>query len=77
MQDLCAPSREELDRVHSGSTWLDIGVVNSHNLTYTEPHRLALWLRLGLSLVPPHVLCEARCPLVTLPSHPELTLVQL
>ena len=56
MQCLSAPTRSEVDQAHSRGDWLDIGVPGTRNLWKISRRRLILWLFLGLSSVPLHLL---------------------
>jgi hypothetical protein len=56
MQCLSAPTRTDIDRAHAKLTWLDIGVPSIRNLKHISRRRFWLWLLLGLSSVPLHLL---------------------
>ncbi|KAF1928320.1 uncharacterized protein M421DRAFT_63465 [Didymella exigua CBS 183.55] len=56
MQCLSAPTRTDVDRAHASQTWLDIGIPSIRNLKHISRPRLWLWLGLGLSSVPLHLL---------------------
>lgn len=58
MQCLSAPTRGEIDLVHSnaGGTWLDIGVPGIRNIKHISRRRQVLWCLLGLSSLPLHLL---------------------
>ena len=56
MQCLASPTREEVDRAHRRSIWLDIGVPSVRNLRQISWYKIALWWCLGLSGVPLHLL---------------------
>jgi hypothetical protein len=56
MQCLSAPTRKEVDRAHATRRWLDIGVPSFRNLRHISRWRLALWLLLGISSLPLHLL---------------------
>ena len=56
MQCLASPTREEVDRAHQRSIWLDIGVPSVRNLRQISWYKIALWWCLGLSGVPLHLL---------------------
>jgi hypothetical protein len=56
MQCLSAPTRTDIDRAHAKLTWLDIGVPSIRNLEHISRRRFWLWLLLGLSSVPLHLL---------------------
>lgn len=58
MQCLSAPTREEIDKAHGNvkRRWLDIGVPSIRNVRYIKVRRMILWLLLGLSSVPLHLL---------------------
>lgn len=56
MQCLSAPTRIEIDKAHASQRWLDIGIPSVRNLRYISRRRLALWLLLGASSVPLHLL---------------------
>lgn len=56
MQCMTAPTRDEVDRAHATQRWLDIGVPSFRNLRRIGRGRLILWLLLGLSSLPLHLL---------------------
>jgi hypothetical protein len=56
MQCLSAPTRKEVDRAHASRRWLDIGIPSFRNLRHITRWRLALWLLLGISSLPLHLL---------------------
>lgn len=56
MQRLVAPTRKEVDDAHAKNQWLDIGVPSIRNLPRIDKKRALLWLLLGLSSVPLHLL---------------------
>jgi hypothetical protein len=56
MQRLAAPSRKEIDKAHAKRKWLDVGVPNIRNLTHISNGRVSLWVLLGLSSLPLHLL---------------------
>ncbi|KAL4779057.1 hypothetical protein BJX76DRAFT_365635 [Aspergillus varians] len=55
MQSLSAPTREDVDRAHAESRWLDIGVPSIRNLLSIPRMRRWLWLGLVASSVPLHL----------------------
>lgn len=55
MQVLCAPTREEVDRIHERRQWLDVGVHTLRNLASIDGRRLFLWMLLAFSSVPLHL----------------------
>ena len=56
MQCLTAPTRSEVDRAHSKGKFLDIGVPSIRNLRSIAISKSLLWLTLGLSSVPLHLM---------------------
>lgn len=56
MQCLSAPTREEVDSAHSARKWLDIGIPSIRNLRHISRPRLVVWVLLGLSTAPLHLL---------------------
>jgi hypothetical protein len=56
MQCLSAPTREEIDKAHAKSKWLDIGVLTVRNLRRINKKRVLLWCLLGFSSFPLHLL---------------------
>jgi len=56
MQLLCAPTRGEVDAAHAKHKWLGIGISSLKNLFYVDRKKSALWVLLGLSSVPLHLL---------------------
>lgn len=57
MQCLSAPTRSEVCHAHSKGSYLDIGVPSIRNLIHINPRRVWLWIALGLSSWPLHLLC--------------------
>jgi hypothetical protein len=56
MQHLSAPTRKDIDRAHAKRQWLEIGVQSLRNLRYISLRRRVLWILLGLSSLPLHLL---------------------
>lgn len=56
MQSLSSPTRKECDAAHARGDWLDIGVAGVRNLSRISWQRRVLWILLGLSSVPIHLL---------------------
>ncbi len=56
MQCALAPTRDDINRAHKHSKWLDIGVPSVHNLGSVGAGRAALWWALGLSSIPLHLM---------------------
>ena len=56
MQVLCAPTREEIDAAHAQHKWLSTGVSSLRNLLYIDRRKFLLWIMLGLSSIPLHLL---------------------
>ena len=56
MQCLSAPTRAEVDSAHSAQTWLDVGIPSFRNLRRISRRRLVVWVLLGLSSAPLHLL---------------------
>jgi hypothetical protein len=56
MQCLSAPTRRDINAAHLDGRWLDIGVPSVRNLRWISRKRLCLWLTLGLSSLPLHLL---------------------
>lgn len=56
MQRLVAPTRKDVDRAHAKRKWLDIGVPSIRNLRWVSKWRVTLWVMLGLSSLPLHLL---------------------
>jgi hypothetical protein len=56
MQCLSAPTRGEIDKAHAAQRWLDIGVLSFRNLWQIKRRRVTLWLLLGMSSFPLHLL---------------------
>jgi hypothetical protein len=56
MQCLSAPTREEVDSAHSTRKWLDVGIPSFRNLRRISRPRLVVWVLLGLSTAPLHLL---------------------
>ena len=56
MQCMSAPTRQEVDRAHAEKKWLDIGVQSLRNLRKIDRKRAMLYLLLGFSSLPLHLL---------------------
>jgi hypothetical protein len=56
MQVLVAPTREDIDRAHAKRKLMDVGVHTLRNLTSIKKRRLFVWMIIGLSSVPLHLL---------------------
>jgi hypothetical protein len=56
MQCLAAPNRQQVDEAHRSGRWLDIGVTSLRNLFRLGWVNLSLWVVLGISSVPLHLL---------------------
>jgi len=56
MQCLSAPTRKNIDDAHCKGTWVDIGVQSLKNLGQTQRWKWAMWVVLGLSSLPIHLL---------------------
>ena len=56
MQCMSAPTRAEADRVHAKFRWVDIGVPSIRNLRKIRGMRVVLWLLLGFTSLPLHLL---------------------
>jgi hypothetical protein len=56
MQCLCAPTRANIDRAHAQGKFVDIGVPSIRNLRRVPLYKTMLWLALGLTSVPLHLM---------------------
>ena len=56
MQLLVAPTRDEVDKAHRESTWLDIGTPSVRNLRWISKESVLTWCSLGLSSAILHLL---------------------
>lgn len=56
MQCLNSPTRKEVDAAHSKSKWVDIGTASFRNLFFISRWKVCLWLALGLSSFPLHMI---------------------
>jgi hypothetical protein len=56
MQVLSSPTRKDIDRAHSRKEYLDIGFLSRRNLGRISKRRLILFLLMGLSTIPMHLL---------------------
>lgn len=56
MQYLSSPTREEVDEAHARGDSLDIGIQSVGNLKRISRARMYLWILLGLSSVPLHLM---------------------
>jgi hypothetical protein len=56
MQVLSSPTREDIDKAHAKHEHLDIGVLSVRNLTRIPRRRLVLFILMGMSTIPIHLL---------------------
>ena len=56
-QCLAAPTRSEIDAAHSRRQWMDIGVPSVRNLFRIKAERMFLWITIGITSIPLHLLC--------------------
>ena len=56
MQCLSAPTRAEIDKEHAQGKWLDVGIPSLRNLRRISRKRALLWILLGVSSLPLHLL---------------------
>lgn len=56
MQCLASPTRKEVDLAHSKRRWLSIGTPSIHNVFLVSKKKAALWLVLGVSSFPLHMI---------------------
>ena len=55
-QCLAAPTRSEIDVTHARRRWMDIGVPSVRNLFRIKPERRLLWIAIGFTSIPLHLL---------------------
>ena len=55
-QCLAAPTRSEIDVAHARRRWMDIGVPSVRNLFRIKAERTLLWIAIGITSVPLHLL---------------------
>ncbi|PUU77994.1 hypothetical protein B9Z19DRAFT_1127485 [Tuber borchii] len=55
-QCLAAPTRSEIDAAHARRRWMDIGVPSVRNLFRIKRERTFLWIAIGFSSIPLHLL---------------------
>ena len=55
-QCLAAPTRSEIDAAHAKRHWMDIGVPGVRNLFRIKAERRLLWIAIGITSVPLHLL---------------------
>jgi len=55
-QCLSAPTRSEIDAAHARRRWMDIGVPGIRNLFRIKAERTFLWIAIGITSVPLHLL---------------------
>ena len=56
MQCLSSPSRTEVNKAHAKRRWLAIGTPNVRNLRHVSRKKAMLWIMLGLSSFPLHLI---------------------
>lgn len=56
MQVLAAPTRAEVDKAHNAHTTIQIGIQSLRNLQHIGAKRIVLWIILGISSIPLHLL---------------------
>ena len=54
-QCLTAPTRREIDAAHARRRWMDIGVPSLRNLLRIKLERTLLWVAIGLTSIPLHL----------------------
>jgi hypothetical protein len=72
MQLLAAPTREEVDKAHKKSVWLDIGVPSFRNTLHIAWSRRWTWWFLGISSIPLHFLSVKHPIFLEIVMHPFL-----
>ncbi|KAG0635406.1 hypothetical protein HOY80DRAFT_927241 [Tuber brumale] len=55
-QCLAAPTRREIDVAHARRRWMDIGVPSVRNLFWIKRERALLWIAIGVTSIPLHLL---------------------
>ena len=55
-QCLAAPTRSEVDASHERRRWMDIGVPSIRNLFRIKTERIFLWIAIGITSIPLHLL---------------------
>ncbi|PUU77993.1 hypothetical protein B9Z19DRAFT_1144046 [Tuber borchii] len=55
-QCLAAPTRSEIDAAHAKRQWMDIGVPSVRNLFRIKPERRLMWIAIGVTSIPLHLL---------------------
>ena len=55
-QCLASPTRSEIDAAHASRRWMDIGVPSIRNLFRIKAERRLLWIAIGLTSIPLHLL---------------------
>ncbi|KAG0635408.1 hypothetical protein HOY80DRAFT_910725, partial [Tuber brumale] len=55
-QCLAAPTRSEIDAAHARRRWMDIGVPSVRNLFRIKRERTLLWIAIGITSIPLHLL---------------------
>ena len=56
LQQLGAPTRDEIDEAHGKGKFLNVGVLSLRNLPNISKRRQAVWLSLAISSIPLHFL---------------------
>ena len=56
MQYLSSPTRLDIDKAHARRQWLDVGIPSFRNLRRLPREKMIVWLLLGLSSIPLHLL---------------------
>ena len=64
-QCLAAPTRSEIDVAHARRRWMDIGVPSVRNLLRIKAERRYLWIAIGITSIPLHLLCA----FITMPAQ--------
>ncbi|KAG0635399.1 hypothetical protein HOY80DRAFT_1093564 [Tuber brumale] len=55
-QCLAAPTRSEIDAAHALRRWMDIGIPSIRNLLRIKRERMLLWIAIGVTSIPLHLL---------------------
>ena len=64
-QCLATPTRNEIDAAHARRRWMDIGVPSIRNLIRIKAERSFLWIAIGITSIPLHLLCA----FITMPAQ--------
>ncbi|PUU76458.1 hypothetical protein B9Z19DRAFT_1149392 [Tuber borchii] len=74
-QCLAAPTRSEIDTAHARIRWMDIGVPSVRNLFRIKAERTLLWIAIGITSIPLHLLYNSAVYTSLVVNYPRIVIV--